>query len=411
MSAIAERAGFDEADATHQAGRRPWASLGVTSDIAELEADWRALEATGLVTPYQSFDWVTPYLRTVARAHGEDIRLVCVRDSRDTLVAILPLHLTRRNGVRFAEFIGGKHANYHMGVYAPAFAKALDSKSTEQLLREAAALFGQIDAFVFINQPPEWDGIANPMALLAGGHSPSRAYKLKLVPGQCEATLNRSMSSHARKKHKNKRNRFADHGTSQMVQAGTPEEVDAILADFLAQKAARFAGMGVPDPFADPAIRAFLREAALPRPDGRPPVIELTTLNVEGACVATYVGAVHRTRFSGMATSFAMGGEIAKTSPGEILLVDLIKRKCHSGIETFDLGVGDARYKTTICDEKDDLVDSFFAVTAKGRAYAHFSRWKRALKGAIKQNPTALKIAQRASGLLRGRRQQASAEE
>ncbi|MGL4975348.1 MAG: GNAT family N-acetyltransferase, partial [Bosea sp. (in: a-proteobacteria)] len=119
----------------------------------------------------------------------------------------------------------------------------------------------------------------------------------------------------------------------------------------------------------------------------------------------------HRTRFSGMATSFEMGGEIAKTSPGEILLVDLIKRKCLSGIEVFDLGVGDARYKTTICDEKDDLVDSFFTVTVKGRAYAHFSRWKRALKGAIKQNPTALKIAQRASGLLSGRRPKASAED
>jgi CelD/BcsL family acetyltransferase involved in cellulose biosynthesis len=52
-----------------------------------------------------------------------------------------------------------------------------------------------------------------------------------------------------------------------------------------------------------------------------------------------------------MATSFDMASEIAKTSPGEILLVDLIKLKCHAGITVFDLGVGEARYKTTICDD------------------------------------------------------------
>ncbi|MFY8154142.1 MAG: GNAT family N-acetyltransferase, partial [Hyphomicrobiales bacterium] len=124
-----------------------------------------------------------------------------------------------------------------------------------------------------------------------------------------------------------------------------------------------------------------------------------------GQSVATYVGAVQAGRFSGMATSFAMDSEVAKTSPGEILLVDLIRLKSREGITVFDLGVGEARYKTTICDERDDLVDSFLPLTARGHAFALFSRAKREAKRRIKASPVALKLAHRVSGWLsRGRK-------
>jgi CelD/BcsL family acetyltransferase involved in cellulose biosynthesis len=105
-----------------------------------------------------------------------------------------------------------------------------------------------------------------------------------------------------------------------------------------------------------------------------------------------------------MATSFDMDSEIAKTSPGEILLVDLIKLKGNAGISVFDLGVGEARYKTTICDDRDELVDTFLPLTMKGRAFAGVARAKRALKRRVKSSPVLLKLAQRASSWLnRGR--------
>ena len=33
---------------------RPWASIAIETDIAALAQTWRAVEATALVTPYQS---------------------------------------------------------------------------------------------------------------------------------------------------------------------------------------------------------------------------------------------------------------------------------------------------------------------------------------------------------------------
>lgn len=405
MSVVADRAPSTSAAPAlrREVDARPWARVQVGSDLAALEADWRALEADALVTPYQAYDWVRPFAATIGRAERMEFRFVRVEDGQGGLLALFPLVVTRRLGTRFAEFIGGKHANYHMALYRPDFAGALDAAATQALLREIGAAIGGIDALFLINQPTAWQDIANPPARLAAGQSPSRAYKLALDPGDCDGTLRRSMSKHARKKLTTKRNRFAEFGPSELVQAGSEAEIARVLDAFLAQKAARFAQMGVPDPFAPPAIRAFLRDGALGRA-GRPPAIELYSLELAGRSVATYVGAVQGARFSGMATSFDLGSEAARTSPGEILLVELIRRKCQAGFTMFDLGVGEARYKTTICDDSDELVDTFFPLTAKGRAYAGYSRAKRALKRRIKASPLALKAAQRVLGLLKRRK-------
>jgi CelD/BcsL family acetyltransferase involved in cellulose biosynthesis len=316
---------------------------------------------------------------------------------------LLPLAITGRGGFRFAEFIGGKHANYHMGLYAPSFAAQLDVGLTERMLTEIGHAIGGLDALAFVNQPVTWQGASNPAALLAAGPSPSRAYKLALIPGDGDAALKRSMSSHARKKLKNKHSRFKDFGPSTLVRAATPEEITRIIDAFLSQKAERFRSMGVPDPFAEPAMRAFLERAAIACGSARPS-IELYSLDLAGRSVATYVGTIQGERFSGMATSFDMARETVKTSPGELLLAELIRLKAREGVAVFDLGVGEARYKTTFCDDHDDLVDSFLPLTFKGRVFARIARTKRDLKRRIKRSPMALKLAQRASGWLRSRR-------
>jgi CelD/BcsL family acetyltransferase involved in cellulose biosynthesis len=377
-----------------------WSSIAVSHSLASVSRDWRHLEATGLVTPYQRHDWIVAYATSVGKAHGLDLRYVTLRDAREQVIGLLPLEVLRLHGVRVARFIGDKHANYHMALLDPAFAANLDKNGAEQLLRAIAAELGDVDAFVFTNQPSFWEGITNPFVLLAATQSPSHAYKLTLGV-DAEATLNRSMSAHARKKLKNKRNRFADFGPSQLVRARTPSEIEAVLDAFLLQKADRFAQMGVTNPFADPAMRQFLREGAAFSVQNRTPSIELYGLALDGHFITTYIGAVQGRRFSGMATSYALDHAAAKTSPGEILLVDLIKLKCQEGFSVFDLGVGEARYKTTICDDKDELFDTFLGITRLGQALALITRLKRAAKRLIKKDPRLLRLAHAISGRLR----------
>lgn len=384
------------------AGHTLWHSISIESDIATLEAPWRAFEAKALVTPYQAYGWVRPFVETMGAAPDATFRYALVHDVAGELVALLPLAIVRRHGIRFATFIGDKHANYHMGLYAPAFAAGLDPLLARQMLQEIGAAIGGLDAFAFLNQPRSWQDIANPAGLIAAGRSPSQSYKLALVPGDSEAALKRAMSSHARKKLKNKHNRFRDFGPSTLIRATTPAEIERVLDAFLSQKAERFRAMGLPDPFAAPAMRAFLRQAAQPS-GSQPPAIELHSLDLAGACVATYVGAVQGGRFSGMATSFDLASPTARTSPGEILLAELIRLKSSEGFTVLDLGVGEARYKTTFCDDRDELVDTFLPLTLKGQLFTAAAQTQSALKRWIKNSPTALKLARALAGRLRGK--------
>ena len=129
MSVVADRAPNTPAAPAlrRNVEARPWARVVAGSDLAALEADWRALEADALVTPYQAYDWVRPFAATIGRAERMEFRFVRVEDDQGGLLALFPLVVTRRLGTRFAEFIGGKHANYHMALYRPDFADGLDA--------------------------------------------------------------------------------------------------------------------------------------------------------------------------------------------------------------------------------------------------------------------------------------------
>lgn len=386
MSAIAERDQLTDAPVDSGESARLW-HLDIVS-LDTVREQWLALEAYGLASPYQRYDWVRAYARHALASDGAELQIVRVASPGGRALAILPLAVRRKTGMTTASFVGGKHANFHMGVFDPGFAARLDDSGALQLLNDAAAAMGGVDAFILHYQPITWNGIANPLARIDAQPSPSQAYKLPLL-ADCDATLANSMSSHARKKHKNKRARFSELGPSQMLIASTKAEQARILEVFFRQKALRFAQMSVPDPFSDVGVRQFLTQAAA---DG---AIELAALELNGALVATYVGAVHQGRFTGMATSFEPDPAVMKVSPGEILLIELIRHQCRKGLSVFDLGVGEARYKATICNQTEDLVDSFIAITPKGRLVAWMSRELQRIKRAIKASPLAFAVLAR----------------
>lgn len=382
MSAIAEREATVDVRHLAREAAHVWKVEVVSLEAAE--PGWRRLEADGCVTPYQCFDWVAAYGRNALAADGAVPAIVAIKAPSGQVLAILPFAVRSAKGMRTVSFIGGKHANFHMGVFDRDFMANLDTSVALRLLEQTAVAIGRVDAFILHYQPVVWDGIANPFALLNAQPSPSQAYKLPLLPDG-DATLQNSMSSHARKKHKNKRARFAELGPSHMFLAETPEQKERILGAFLRQKTMRFAEMGVPDVFAEPGLRRFLRVAS--GLDGGREALCLAALELNGGLVATYVGARAQGRFTGMATSFEPDPAIMKVSPGEILLVELIRHECRTGMKVFDLGVGEARYKATICNQTEDLADSFIAMSARGRLAADISRLAQKAKGAIKKSP------------------------
>lgn len=82
------------------AGVSTWQIVTTPEDLDGIKADWKALHSLNpLHSPFQSWSWITAWLRHLAGAH--ELRIICGRDERNELVFVLPLAVVSpENGAR-----------------------------------------------------------------------------------------------------------------------------------------------------------------------------------------------------------------------------------------------------------------------------------------------------------------------
>jgi CelD/BcsL family acetyltransferase involved in cellulose biosynthesis len=360
---------------------------------ADLAHEWDALAEQGVASPYQSRRWVEGFIAHASQT-GDEHALMTMRDAGGALTGLFPLVLRQGRLGRTASFIGDKHANWHMPLLAPALAASLDTARSHRLLREIGACLPGLDAFSFINQPKTWNGAPAPLACLAAWAGAQATYGLDISEGG-EAAMARAMSRHARKNLRNKRRKLDEMGPITLLHARSASEIGMISDVFARQKAQRFAELGIPDPFAAPGMMEFLRKGA----GGEDPSMVWHALLLDERPIAVFVGAVDAGRYSGMATSFIADPDIARYSPGEALLSELIMAQADAGRRMFDLGVGEARYKSSFCDIVEPVVETVMPVTPRGYAIMAALQVKRMAKQAgiilQRRNPSLARLARR----------------
>lgn len=354
------------------------AHVAVHDGFAAAGEAWRHLEHTGLLTPYQHRRFVEAWWCEIGCRQGIDPLIAVGHGRRGEPVFLWPLGWRRRGALAIAEPLGGKHANFHFGPWSDAALNAgrpaLEAALTG--LRRAAP---HIDVLALPNQAVEWRGRRNPFAQLAGAlPSASDAYRARLETDP-EAYLRRVLSHDARKQVRAKARKFEALPGFRVARAESGSETAALLDAFLAQKAARFARMGVPDPFAARGTRAFLDVLGTN-------ALDLYGLYVEGDPVAVFGGVGDGRRFSGMFLSYR-DCRHARMTPGYVLTAHVVADLCRRGYESFDLGVGEARYKAHFCDETESLVDVVIPLSIAGRLYAAADREARRAKRTIKRSP------------------------
>jgi CelD/BcsL family acetyltransferase involved in cellulose biosynthesis len=355
-----------ETRAAGRDGGMRW-TVSAASDLAAVSRAWLSLEMSGIATPYQTLGWQRAAYATLHE--GARRCIVCLKDGGGGTAALLPLALERRSGVTIASFPAGKHANYNMGLFSEDAARTLTAADLRTALRAAAEAVG-IDLFVLRNQPESWRGVRNPLSLLPRQASTSSAWRADLIPDG-DAFVNGLMSSESRKKLRHKERKLGELGPIAYEEAASPERAAQVLAAFLAQKKARFAAIGVSNPFDDAAALRFLDHAAVAALEVGPPApVSLFSMSAGDRIIAVFGGIVHAGRFSGMFTSFDPDPAAARYSPGDLLLMNLVKMMCARGLRTFDLGAGDAAYKTDYCAIEERLFDSILPITLTGRVAA-----------------------------------------
>jgi CelD/BcsL family acetyltransferase involved in cellulose biosynthesis len=375
------------------------AQVHTVTKLHELEACWRSLETNGLATPYQLFDWSVAWTRSMAGELGLEPLIVAFRDQRGRLLMMLPLCVQRKSGLRIARFLGGKHANMNLPLLERSLAAKLASSDVRKALA-TVAMRHDIDVFHFENQPLAWDGVSNPILMLPHQPSANSAWKTALMVDP-EEMVKSLMSSESRKKLRHKERKLGDLGPVTYREARDAAEALAVLEVFLQQKAQRFSAMGIANPFANESTQAFLRSGVtVGLPERRAP-ITLHAMRAGDRVLSVFGGAIHHGRYTGMFTSFDADPGVAKYSPGDLLLLNLIRDMCDKGLDVFDLGTGDAAYKNDYCSTEEPLADSFLPFTLSGRAAAVMMTNAIAAKRAMKKSPAMAGLLSRLRKLKR----------
>jgi len=359
--------------------------VDVLDDLAQAEPVWRSLEASGaLATPYQRYDWILPWQRHVGAPSGVTPFLVVGSDADGTPLFLWPLGLTRIGPLKVGQFLGGKHTNFNLALWRRGFAATITLAEIEDVLEWIRAS-SRIDLLALTNQPECWDGEFNPFAKLPRQSSPSFGYRGALT-SDFDALMRLRLDRSARRKMRQKQTALASRGPVRAWRARTLDDARRVLDAFFTQKAERMNELGLSDMFAIPGTREFIAAAATEGLDQGSPAIELYALSVGDIIAATYSGIVAHGRFCGIFNSI-IRNELARESPGQLLLLDLVRMCCERGLTQLDLGVGEAHFKNMFCSDAEPLFDSFLPLSPLGHVAAAAYRIHHHAKRRIKHSP------------------------
>jgi CelD/BcsL family acetyltransferase involved in cellulose biosynthesis len=380
------------------AGRPPndaIAGIEVFSDVALAEPAWRSLEREAIATPYQRFDFLAPWQRHVGRHAGVRPFVVTGFDRHGRPAFLWPLGMEKKGPLRIVRFLGGKHANFNFALWRGDAAASLGAADLRNLLARVGSDHG-IDLYALLRQPASWDGAANPFALLPHQRSADDCARL-VLQGTGAQVIEQALSAAMRGRLRTKERKLKKLAGYRYFRADAGQ-IDRLLDAFFPLKAAHMGAQGIANAFAQPGVEAFVREVCQLGSS----LIEIHALEGDGEILAIFVAITDGRRFSLMFNTYTRSDH-ARQSPGLVLLVHVITQCADRGLQIFDLGVGEAGYKSFFCKEPEPLFDSFLPLTTAGRLAAMAARSGHRAKGWIKHSPILWDNLQELRRRLRGR--------
>jgi len=357
--------------------------ISIHNNLIGLEKSWRELEKNSNISIYQRFDWVNTCINTFEREQNSRVLIVTVRKAGE-MVFILPLAV--QNGlVRKLRWVGGGHANYNLPLIENNFANSLKQQDVQAIFSQFSRMLPGIGYLRLCSQPVRWRGMKNPLLALAHQQSTNNAFRMDLSKG-FDDLLNRLNAKRKRKKYRSQLRAVRPMGGARLVEADTREKLLEMLKCFHRQKSDRLRTQGLRDVFGGKGAHSFLERMALDSLSMDEPILKLFALEVAGEYRAVFGGGVQGTHFSAYFTSFA-NTNLARISPGEMLLYMLIEKLVEDGFQSMDLGGGEERYKLSWCPQTIEMFDVILplSVFSCGHVWAH--RTSLVLKRFVRKNP------------------------
>lgn len=362
--------------------------VSVHEDLAAIEHDWRAFEASADCTVFQTFAWLSTWQRNVGARNDVRPAIVIGRDAHGAVLFILPLATRPLRAARELVFLGSELCDYNAPLLAPRFTAAVPADRFAALWRRIRAALARYPHLrydlVRLEKMPATVGLQpNPMLGLGVTLNPSGAYATPLA-GTWDTFYAAKRSSATRSRDRGKRKKLAEHGALAFVEPRDEADLLATLDVLVAQKSRAFARMGVSNIFARPGYVDFYR--ALFTDAGARHLTHVSRLDCGTQPVAVNLGLTFRDRYYHLQASHD-DGELSRFGPGAAHLHDLLRTAIERGLTTYDFTIGDESYKRDWCDGVVPLYDHLSSATLHGALLLAPMAAKTRLKRVIKQTP------------------------
>ena len=367
--AVEDMPANDTADLAHIGVR-----MAFTDSLMEVEPVWRALEANGIDSPGQSFDFVRIWTETFdIPRHSQSYVAV---DIAGRPLMVIALERTRRHGVDILSPFAGSH----VGVNAPLMDRARMALLSED---ERKLIWARIRKTLGADVLSFGRVLASDADLIPDAAAFATDCLFRTEFPDWESCDSQQRTRSRRKHDKQQGQKLAAMGDVSYEEIGAERDATQAIDVLFADRAARFAKQGIADPFAAPQTRAFYRTIFS---DGETLTGHMQVLRLNGAIVAARYNLVFGSRMFCLISSMNTDQVLQPGSPGKQILVHLMQRIFGQGIASFDMGAGLTDEKRHWCNVQLPLVDVQMPATAKGRAFVAVSGlWPR-LKRAIKSN-------------------------
>src|SRR3984957_5510233 len=373
------------------------ASVDILGDLGQAETIWRRLEDQHpFSTPYQRFDFLSPWQRLVGERENLRPFIVIAYDIELRPLLLLPLALRQEHGVRIACFMGGKHATFNMALWDRDFAAAAPRADLDALISTIRAR-SVADVLAFTRQPLNWRDLRNPMALLPNQASANDCPLMTIVP---DAPPTAWISHSFRRRLKGKERKLKMLPGYRYRVAATDAEIRRLLDAFFRIKPLRMAKQKLPNVFADAGVEDFIRGVCTMPLAGGGHVIDIHALECDDEIIAIFAGVADGHRFSMMFNTYTMS-ENSRYSPGLILVRNIVDHYAERGYSALDLGIGSDSYKRLFCKSSEPIFDSFIPLNLRGTIAAAAMSGVNRAKYLVKHTPALFHVAQKLRSALR----------
>jgi CelD/BcsL family acetyltransferase involved in cellulose biosynthesis len=375
--------GASDEDAASAAsdGARARLEIGVsiTNVIEDVEQVWRALEAKGVESPGQSYDFIRLWVRDRAIAPTDQVYVVGHADG--VPVALMALHRRRVRGIRVLTWFPGTHVGCHAPVADYALLAGMAAEQRKALWDAMTGALSGADLIYLRSIPLDVAGRPGLFEELGTTLAVDVLYRAQFSSWEACDRVQRSKS---RRKHDRQQgDRLEAMGAVSFEDIGNGGDSRCAIETMFKQRSARFKAMGIRDTFVRDGLVSFYHDAIKP---GSGIEVRLHVLRLNGEIVATRYNVVHGSRMFCLISSMSDDPAIQGGSPGKQCLLRVMQTVFDAGYSVFDMGAGFTDEKRHWCNVQVPLRHHYVPLTVVGRVVLAAHQGIQTVRARIKAN-------------------------